>query len=501
VSFVSSAFFLFLPLVFLGYWSLQRLPLRLQNLFLLAVSYLFYAWADWRLLAVLVGISVAGYLFGLLIQSMGDPGRKRTFFVVGIVVMVGTLGVFKYCGFFMESLSRLLGSFGFRTDDWALKILLPLGLSFFTLKSLSYLIEVYRGKREATHDWVAYFTYIAFFPQLVAGPIDRPDNLLRQLQQRRSLVPADINSGLIQALWGYFKKAVVADNMAPLINLVFAHYQNYGGLDLMLNAAFFSIQIYCDFSGYSDIATGVARMLGFDSMINFSYPYFSRDIGEFWRRWHISLSSWFRDYLFYPLGGVVGSRWRSIRNILIVFTLSGLWHGANWTYVVWGFCHGLLFVPLILGIQKSHTGTVARKRNLPKLREFGQITLTFALITMLWIVFRSDSLTSAGGYIFMMFAKFKLSIYGIFSQIVGYAKFTGSKFSIFSLISLVYSNFSALSMSFIVILAEWQFRQETIPLRLKFGSRAIRWAIYSVIFTIIVFFAKGDEAAFLYAQF
>ena len=387
--FTSIEFFLFLPITFALYWLLRR-QLRWQNLLVVAASYLFYGWWDWRFLLLIAFTSACSYASGLLIGQ----GRWRKAALWGnIVLNLGILALFKYYDFFAAELARMLGCSG---DSVMLHLILPVGISFYTFQALSYSIDVYRGKLEPTRDAVAFFAYVSFFPQLVAGPIERATNLLPQFQRQRQFDYATAVDGVRQMLWGFFKKAVVADNCAVYVDAVWSDIAGQSGPNLALAAALFSIQIYCDFSGYSDIAIGCAKLFGIRLMRNFKVPYFSRDIAEFWRRWHISLTTWFRDYLYIPLGGSRVAKWKVVRNTFVIFLVSGLWHGANWTFLAWGAFHALLFLPLILlGRNRRHTDTVADGRWLPSLKELGQMALTFVLAALGWVLFRSQSIGEA----------------------------------------------------------------------------------------------------------
>ena len=335
-------------------------------------------------------------------RSIGIPPRKaKAINVINIVINLLILGVFKYYDFFVTSFANAFLSG--KTDGLLLKVILPVGISFYTFQALSYSIDVYRGKLEPTHDIVQFFAFVSFFPQLVAGPIERATNLLPQFGKPRTFVYEEGADGLRQILWGLFKKMVVADNCAIYVDQVFSTYQTQSGSTLLLAAIFFAFQIYGDFSGYSDIAIGTSKLFGIKLMQNFNVPYFSRDIAEFWRRWHISLTTWFRDYVYIPLGGSRCSKAKIIRNTFVIFLVSGLWHGANWTYIAWGVYHAFLFLPLILlGKNRKYTDIVASDRVLPTLRELFSILITFFFVVIGWILFRSDTIEQAFEYICRM---------------------------------------------------------------------------------------------------
>ncbi len=396
--FNSIEFTIFLPIVFLLYWFVLNKNLKLQNLFIVVVSYVFYGWWDWRFLVLLAFTSLFSYASGLAIEKYRDtPGKAKTANILNIVVNLLILGVFKYYNFFVTSFADAF--LGGKADSLLLKVILPVGISFYTFKALSYSIDVYRGKLEPTHDVIQYCAYVGFFPQLLAGPIERATSLLPQLEKPRTFDYETGVDGLRQILWGLFKKMVIADNCAVYVDRVFSTYQTQSGSTLLLAAIFFAFQIYGDFSGYSDLAIGTGKLFGFKTMKNFSFPYFSRDIAEFWRRWHISLTTWFRDYVYIPLGGSRCSKAKIVRNTFVIFLLSGLWHGANWTFIAWGAFHAILFLPLILmGKNRKYRDTVAEGRLLPSLKEFGQMLLTFFLATVGWIIFKADSIGQAWNY-------------------------------------------------------------------------------------------------------
>lgn len=404
--FTSAEFLLFLPIVFGLYWLLSR-RLQWQNALIVVASYVFYGWWDWRFLVLIAFTSLCSYVFGLLISKAlgkGESRKSRLFNVLNIVVNIAILALFKYHNFFVESLISLFPRIG--AEKLLLHLILPVGISFYTFQALSYTIDVYRQKIEPTRDVVQFFAYVSFFPQLVAGPIERATQLLPQFGKQKQFDYAVAVDGIRQMLWGFFKKIVVADNCAVFVDNVWENYSGQHGSTLLVAAFLFSIQIYCDFSGYSDIAIGCAKLFGIRLMRNFNVPYFSRDIAEFWRRWHISLTTWFRDYIYIPMGGSRVSKAKVIRNTLVIFLVSGLWHGANWTFVVWGAYHAVLFLPLIiLGKNRKYTNVVAEGRALPTVKEFGQILLTFVLAMIGWVLFRSETIGQAGDFLLGMFSK------------------------------------------------------------------------------------------------
>lgn len=406
--FNSFEYLIFLPIVFLLYWFVFDYAMRKckrqvlwQNLFVVVASYIFYGWWDWRFLILIAITTVLSFLSGIGIEYAPTQRGKKAVMIANVVINLGILGVYKYYDFFAHEFAEL---FGIELDFLLLHLILPVGISFYTFQALSYSIDVYRKQIEPTHDIVAFTAFLSFFPQLVAGPIERATNLLPQFQRKRHFDYATAVDGMRQILWGLFKKIVVADNCATYVDTVFADISNQSGSTLVLAAVLFTFQIYGDFSGYSDIAIGTAKLFGIKLMRNFNVPYFSRDIAEFWRRWHISLTTWFRDYVYIPLGGsrpVVPNRlkakgerreawytkWIAVRNTFVIFLLSGFWHGANWTFVLWGAYHALLFVPLLLlGKNRRYRDDNQTWRDIPRM------LLTFVLVVIGWILFRSPDI-------------------------------------------------------------------------------------------------------------
>lgn len=404
--FNSFEFMVFLPIVFLLYWFVfcER---KWQNLLVVFASYVFYGWWDWRFLFLIALTSLFSFYSGILLEKF--EGKRRYQQIVSaanIILNLGILGVFKYYNFFVENLSVLFGMIGFQLDWVTIEIILPVGISFYTFQALSYSIDVYQKKLPATHDIIEFFAYISFFPQLVAGPIERATNLLPQFQHKRNFDYAKAIDGMRQMLWGFFKKIVIADSCAVTVNTYWNDYAELNGISLFVMGILFSFQIYCDFSGYSDIAIGCARLFGFKLMRNFNFPYFSRSIPEFWRRWHISLTTWFRDYIYFPLGGSRCEKWQIIRNVYIVWGISGLWHGAAWTFVCWGLFHAtLLAVYNIIGINTKYKEIVTYGKYLPSLKEFFQMMLTFSLAVIGWIIFRAEDMNQACEFISKIFIR------------------------------------------------------------------------------------------------
>ena len=398
--FNSLVFLIFFAITFAIYWAVFSDRIRMRNVYLLICSYIFYGYWDWRFLALIAFSSAVDYKVGRLLGFSECRTKRKALLSISICTNLGLLGLFKYYNFFIESAQSLLYELGIGWSGASLNVILPVGISFYTFQTLSYTIDVYRKKINPSSCPIEFFTYVSFFPQLVAGPIERASHLLPQFGKRHDF---DTKVGLdatLQILWGFFKKVVVADTAALFVDAIFADAGAQSGWILALGAVLFAIQIYGDFSGYSDIAIGTARLFGFDLMKNFACPYFSRNIAEFWRRWHISLSTWFRDYVYIPMGGSKAGKWLNLRNVIVVFTVSGLWHGANWTFVVWGLLNGLLFLPLILG--NRHRGfldTVSQGRLIPSPGEVMRMMMTFAMTCICWVIFRADSLGAAIDYL------------------------------------------------------------------------------------------------------
>lgn len=482
--FNSIQFAIFLPIVFLLYWfvfdrfiSKSKWQLRLQNAFIVVASYVFYGWWDWRFLLLIAFTSFCSWGSGLFIGKAKTRKKAKLWTTLNIVLNLGILALFKYYDFFVTEFAEL---FHISTDGLLLKVILPVGISFYTFQALSYSIDVYRGKIEPTKDIIAFFAFISFFPQLVAGPIERATNLLPQFLRKREFDYDTAVDGMRQILWGLFKKIVVADNCAEYVNQVFSTYTEQSGSTLLLAAIFFTFQIYGDFSGYSDIAIGTAKLFGIKLMRNFNVPYFSRDIAEFWRRWHISLTTWFRDYVYIPLGGSRVSKTKVIRNTFVIFLLSGFWHGANWTFIAWGAYHAVLFLPLILtGKNRKYTNQVAEGRMLPTLKEAGQMLLTFFLAVFGWIIFRSSGMHS---FVHYLQGLCNLSLFSI-------PWLSNKNYYIPLFVSI-----------FIMLIVEWLQRGKEHGLSINNYNKMLRWILCSVIVLMIVF-KGGQPAPFVYFQF
>ena len=472
--FTQQLFFIFLIIVFSAYWIIPNNKLVLKNILLLISSYIFYGWWDWRFLSLIFLSSLCDYLIALKIQSSEKKASKKIFLYLSLFVNLGLLFTFKYFNFFISNAENLLMTLGFQANLPSLKIILPVGISFYTFQTLSYTIDVYRGNLKPTKSFISFFAFVSFFPQLVAGPIERASHLLPQFSKVKSFCFQNFENGCRIALWGFFKKVVVADNCANIANQAFENYQSLSGLPLFIGIIAFSFQIYGDFSGYSDIAIGISRMFGFDLMRNFNSPYLSRDIAEYWRRWHISLGTWFRDYLYIPLGGSRGGKYQAIRNTFIIFLVSGFWHGANWTYILWGLIHALLFLPLLLlGKNRNNTEDDIKISHLPK------ILTTYLLVCLAWIFFRAESIDVALEFITNML---KINSDKIF-------------FNPYILIISIVSSLILLTSEFIT-----QNDESPLIWLKKRTNIAVRWAAYIIIINVTLIF-QGHMQEFIYFQF
>ncbi|APY12409.1 membrane-bound O-acyltransferase family protein [Seonamhaeicola sp. S2-3] len=415
--FNSLEFFIFLPIVFILYWFVLNKKINQQNVLLLIASYVFYGWWDYRFLSLIALSTLVDYFVGISIDKSPVKSTKRKWLIVSIVFNLGLLGFFKYYNFFLESWVELLNSIGYNIKNhWTLKVILPVGISFYTFQTMSYSIDIYKGKLKSTKNFIAFAAFVSFFPQLVAGPIERASNLLPQILKNRKFNKINAISGIQQIIWGMFKKVAVADSLAPIVNDIFSNYNDYSGGTLITGAVFFAVQIYCDFSGYSDIAIGTAKLFGFDLMTNFNFPYFSKSIGEFWRKWHISLSTWFRDYLYIPLGGSKVGKIKGVRNVFVIFLVSGFWHGANWTFIAWGAIHALLFIPsFILGTNRNYLVQTSSKVNMFQyFKNLIKIIYTFFVVTIAWVFFRAATIQDSFNYI-LKINSFKLDSFSLIS--------------------------------------------------------------------------------------
>ncbi|MBT6383728.1 MAG: MBOAT family protein [Flavobacteriales bacterium] len=476
--FNSIDFAVFLPIVFILYWFLFKSNLKLQNLLIVVSSYVFYGWWDWRVLSLIVFSTAVDYTVGQYLRNEENQLRRKVLLWTSILVNLGFLCLFKYYNFFIDNFTAAFSFFGTEISASSLDIILPVGISFYTFQTLSYTIDVYKQKLEPTKDIIAFSAFVSFFPQLVAGPIERATNLLPQFYKERKFDYSRAVDGMRQILWGLFKKIVIADNCAQYANEIFNNSADYGGSTLILGALFFTFQIYGDFSGYSDIAIGTSRLFGFNLKQNFAFPYFSRDIAEFWRRWHISLSTWFRDYLYIPLGGSRGGAMMKVRNTFIIFIVSGFWHGANWTFIVWGALNAIYFLPILLtNRNRKNIDTVASGRLFPSPNEFLSMGATFGLTVIAWVFFRAENMGHAMAYISEIFSS-----------------------STFNIPEIRPRNTTLLIIGFLVI--EWygrgqQFAIQNLGIQWK---RPFRYALYYAII-ILIFWFGGKEQEFIYFQF
>lgn len=476
--FNSLSFAIFLPIVFSLYWLIPSKKRKFQNLLLLISSYVFYGWWDYRFLFLLVFSTFLDYYSSLKIDSAKNKNVQKTWLFISVFINVGFLGFFKYYNFFEGNFITVLNSLGFKADIWTIKLILPVGISFYTFHGLSYVFDVYNQKTKPRKDFIDYALFVGFFPLLVAGPIERATHLLPQVEQKRTFKYLVAVDGLKQMLWGLFKKMVVADNCARLVNIIFNGASHYSGSTLVVGIVLFAFQIYGDFSGYSDIAIGAARLFGFELLRNFAYPYFSRDIAEFWRRWHISLTSWFKDYLYIPLGGSKGNTFFKIRNTLIVFLVSGFWHGANWTFICWGALNAAYFLPLLLmSKNRNNMEVVAKGRVFPAFTDVIKILITFCLSCFAWIFFRSSTISQAISYIKTIFSPSILRKPEIYP---------GTAFTLIG----------------VLILIDWIGRERLYPIQMigVKWPRIIRWTFYAgIVFSILYF--GGHREPFIYFNF
>lgn len=480
--FNSISFAIFLPIVFIFYWFITNKNLKAQNVLLLLSSYFFYACWDWRFLFLLIFSTLLDYYTGLKMSEAQNKKVKHFWFWLSIIVNVGFLAVFKYYNFFAASFAEAASHIGLHISPWTLKVILPVGISFYTFHGLSYVIDIYKNKIKAERNFIDYSVFVSFFPLLVAGPIERATHLLPQIKKQRVFNYTIAVDGLKQILWGLFKKIVIADQCAIIANMAFNDSAHYSGSTLLLGAIFFAFQIYGDFSGYSDIALGTAKLFGIELLKNFAFPYFSRDIAEFWRRWHISLSTWFRDYLYIPLGGSKGGMSMKIRNTLIIFLVSGFWHGANWTFIIWGLLNAIYIMPsIIFNTHRNNLDIVAKGKVFPTIKEFLSMLLTFGLTVFAWIFFRADNVGDAITYISGILSPSLFSLPQIPITILG----------ICTVVLLVF-----------FVITEWFGREKDYALAAignKWPTLLRLIFYYLIILTIVLFY--GNDQQFIYFQF
>lgn len=475
--FNSLEFAIFLPIVFLLYWFVFSKTKDLQNAFLVGVSYYFYSCWDWRFLFLLLFSTLLCYYTGIQIEKSTKERSRKFWFWLSIAFNFGFLGIFKYYNFFASSFSEALHSIGIDSSPLLLNLILPVGISFYTFHSLSYVIDIYYNRIKAEKNGIDYALFVSYFPLLVAGPIERATHLLPQVKLKRSFDFEKAKEGIYQIIWGLVKKVVIADTCATYANAIFDNYTSMNSLSLILGAVYFAFQIYGDFSGYSDIALGVSKLFGLDLLRNFNYPYFSRDIAEFWRRWHISLSSWFRDYLYIPLGGSRGSKLKQVRNVFLIFVVSGFWHGANWAFVAWGFINALYFLPsLLLGTNRTNMETAELHWDFNSIKVFFSILSTFALSCIAWIFFRAKTIHIAFDYIGTIFR----------NQIFETQYLQNERY-----------NYEILLLLLAFIVVEWNSRYKIEPISGKYS-----WLKMTLcLFAIIALGTYADYKEFIYFQF
>ena len=481
--FNSLEYFIFLPIVFILYWFLFKKHLKTQNSLLLAASYFFYGLWDWRFLSLILLSTIVDYFVGINIDANNKQSKRKMWLWVSVIFNVGLLGFFKYYNFFVDSWVDMVSTLGYEMKStWTLRIILPVGISFYTFQTMSYSFDIYYKKLKPTRDFLSFATFVSFFPQLVAGPIERASNLLSQITNKRTFSYDQTVSGLKLILWGLFKKVVIADSLGPIVDDIFANYSTYPASTLILGVTLFSFQVYGDFSGYSDIAIGTAKLFGIELMSNFKFPNFSRNVAEYWQRWHVSLSTWFRHYVYIPLGGSRVSKLKSVRNIIIIFLVSGFWHGANWTFIFWGAFHALVFIPVfLLGRNTIYKNSVVGENSFfPSIIEIGQVILTFGIVTFSRIFFRSESITDAFAFIKGIFNNFT---YEAYHHPMGYRMI-----DYYILIGLF-------------VLYEYRMRKdERSPF--KFKSKIVRFVAYALlILLMMLFYDDGVDRSFIYFQF
>ncbi|WP_369014265.1 MBOAT family O-acyltransferase [Flavobacterium anhuiense] len=475
--FNSLAFAIFLPIVFFLYWFVFNKTKSTQNALLIVASYYFYSCWDWRFLFLLVFSTFLDYFTGIQIEKSNSEKGRKFWFWLSVLVNLGFLGIFKYYNFFATSFAEMFTSFGFKVSPFLLDVILPVGISFYTFHGLSYVIDIYYKRIKAEYNFIDYSLFVSYFPLLVAGPIERATHLLPELKEKREFDFEKAKEGVCQIVWGLVKKVVIADTCAVYANAIFDHYPAMNSFSLILGAIYFAFQIYGDFSGYSDIALGVSKLFGLELLRNFNYPYFSRDIAEFWRRWHISLSSWFRDYLYIPLGGSKGGLWMKIRNTFIIFIVSGFWHGANWTYIVWGFINALYFLPLLLSnSNRNNMDSIVLKWNFDSIKVLFNILTTFLLTCVAWVFFRAKTITDAILYLKNIFTNVEFGAQYLYNERY---------------------NYELLLMIGLFVLVEWNNKTKVEPISGKGSMLKMALAIIA----IIAFGTYSDYKEFIYFQF
>ena len=472
--FNSFEFVIFFILVFIIYWKLLGEKLILQNIFLLTVSYIFYGWWSKTFLLIIFSITLLDFIYGFQVASKNNT-KSKIFLWLCIINNLGILFLFKYYNFFANEIQFFFSKIGLSIHPTLINIVLPIGISFYTFHGMSYIIDIYNRKQRPISNFIDYSLFVSFFPLLIAGPIERANHLLPQIQKKRYFNYIQVVEGCRLVLWGLFKKVVIADGLAIISDEIFNNYSNHNGFSLIYGAIAFSFQIYADFSGYSDMAKGLAKMLGFEILSNFNFPYFSKNISEFWKKWHTSLTSWFRDYLFIPMGGSKRSNIITIRNIFIVFMISALWHGASWNFLIWGFIHAICYLPLYL--LKNSSSEKLNRSIISKFIKLFKIIITFSFVTFAWIFFRSEGVSNALNYINRLFFNFTDGV--SFSR--------KESFSIFYIIFL--------------LIIDYFLSKNNNSLSLQIKSRTIRWLFYSFLIFLIGIYMQTNTTNFIYFQF
>jgi D-alanyl-lipoteichoic acid acyltransferase DltB (MBOAT superfamily) len=482
VLFNSLEFFIFLPIVFILYWFVFAQKINWQNALILVSSSFFYGWWSLKLLGLLFLITAIDYSFGFFVAS-SNKKKAKIFLILCLINNLGFLAIFKYYNFFAIQFQHFFNLLGINTNPFFLNLALPIGISFYTFHGMSYVFDIYRGNQKPVKNFIDYAVFVTFFPLLIAGPIERASHLLPQIQRARIFNYNQAVDGCRLILWGLFKKVLIADSLAKLSDVIFQNYYEFNGITLIIGAIAFSFQIYGDFSGYSDIALGSSKLLGFEILSNFNYPYFSRNLAEFWKRWHISLSSWFMDYLYIPLGGSKMGKFITIRNTFIIFIVSGFWHGASWNFIAWGLIHACGFLPLILvkNNKNKQSIIVAQNRHFPNLKELWQMTLTFSFVTFAWIFFRLDSLSNSINY-----------IKHIFNSILEYP----------NQILMLPIGKTAFVYILPLVIGDWLLRRDERKLKVIIKNALIRFIIYSSLIIIILYkIIFSNSKSFIYFQF
>lgn len=480
--FNSLEFFIFLPIVFILYWFVFAQKINWQNALILVSSSFFYGWWSLKLLGLLFLITAIDYSFGFFVAS-SNKKKAKIFLILCLINNLGFLAIFKYYNFFAIQFQHFFNLLGINTNPFFLNLALPIGISFYTFHGMSYVFDIYRGNQKPVKNFIDYAVFVTFFPLLIAGPIERASHLLPQIQRARIFNYNQAVDGCRLILWGLFKKVLIADSLAKLSDVIFQNYYEFNGITLIIGAIAFSFQIYGDFSGYSDIALGSSKLLGFEILSNFNYPYFSRNLAEFWKRWHISLSSWFMDYLYIPLGGSKMGKFITIRNTFIIFIVSGFWHGASWNFIAWGLIHACGFLPLILvkNNKNKQSIIVAQNRHFPNLKELWQMTLTFSFVTFAWIFFRLDSLSNSINY-----------IKHIFNSILEYP----------NQILMLPIGKTAFIYILPLVIGDWLLRRDERKLKVIIKNALIRFIIYSSLIIIILYkIIFSNSKSFIYFQF